>query len=304
MKRALAASITAAAILITGCGGTTSHQAATGSHHPAGWGKPAPATVWQPHNFGLVPTGVMFDSIDLSQVPASPFAVAGYTAGHWPNYLKVRTTWPHTHAISIAISANYHADCLDIEPGDATPAQAPGWVTADIKAGFAHPCVYSSYYEFVNQVRPALAAAHIARASIYEWDADYRGCNGAIDQSFDATQCTDNALGRNLDESNVTLQFLSIAQPPYQTAKPLPLCIHHRMSRASCAAGKTLLAKRERALHNLKIALTRTTRSLHAHHCQQPYRRAVCRDDGQNAQTLGRRVRWYTQHAHQLTNSL
>lgn len=169
-------------------------------------------------------TATMYDSITLSTVPANPFAVAGYTSGFWPTYLPMRHAWPKAHAVSIAISANWHADCLDVEPGDAVPSQVVAWIYSDVKAGFKHPCVYSSLWMFNNQIKPLLAAAHVPRSLIFEWDADYTYVDH-IDAGFDATQWTDKCLGRNLDCSRVKLSFLTIAQSPYvvpPAPKPQP----------------------------------------------------------------------------------
>lgn len=200
--------------VIVGCGAGQS-QTAGGSVHPKGWGAPAPRTVRLSPS--LVPTAAMYDTITLSTVPAHPFALGGYTSGYWPTYLPLRRTYPQAHVVSIAVTANNHADCLDVEPGDATPGQVASWVRAD--RGFAKPCVYSSYWEFVTQVRPALQRAGIARSAVFEWDADYTYVPH-IDAGFDATQWTDHAFGRNLDASVVTLAFLSVAQPPLTPPVP------------------------------------------------------------------------------------
>lgn len=180
--------------------------------HPKGWGAPAPRSIRLSPS--LVPTATMYDTITLSTVPAKSFALAGYTSGFWPTYLPLRAHYPQAHVISIAVTAAHHADCLDVESGDATPGQVASWVRADKAAGFPKPCVYSSYWEFVNEVRPALQRAGIARSQVFEWDADYTYVPH-IDAGFDATQWTDHAFGRNLDASVVTYPFLSIAQPPW-----------------------------------------------------------------------------------------
>lgn len=294
MKRALTA--VAAACLLAACG-TAHNQSATGSHHPPGWGKPAPQGVQ--HTFALTPTAVQWDTITLSTIPANPFATAGYTSGFWPTYLPLRRAYPKAHTISIAINASNHADCLDVEPGDASPSQAAGWVKADIKAGFKKPCVYSSYWEFVNQVRPDLAAAGISRSSIFEWDADYT-YTAHIDAGFDATQWTDRALGRNLDESTVTLAFLSIAQPPYRPARPLPVCFTHRLSRSACSAVKAKIAAAVRAQASSQRALTAVESVLTADRCVTPYRRGVCRHSGRRASLFTGRVRYFTARARTL----
>lgn len=197
---------------IAGCGSGAS-QSATGSIHPNGWGKPIRG--FASSAASTAPTATMLDTIDLKQLAGLRlFALAGYTSGHWPTYLPMRRDYPKVHVVSIAVSASFHADCLDVEPGDAVPAQVVGWINADRRAGFTRPCVYSSLFEYVNEVRPLIAAAHIARSSIFEWDADYTFVPH-LDAGFDATQWTDHYVGRNLDASVVTLSFLTIARPPY-----------------------------------------------------------------------------------------
>ena len=69
----------------------------------------------------------MFDSIDLSQIPATAPAVAGYVDGRWPTFARLPGMFPHAHLLSVAVTAAGDADCLDIETGDATPADAAGW---------------------------------------------------------------------------------------------------------------------------------------------------------------------------------
>jgi len=226
MRRVTILAALVTALIVAGCGHGPS-QSATGSARPAGW-----ATVGPPPSFGLAPvsTVAMFDSIEVSTVPRDPFALAGYTAGHWPTFIPLRKAFPSAHTVSIAISARYHADCLDVEPGDATPSEVPGWVHSEIKAGWRKPCVYSDWSEWTSQIRPILERARITRSQVWEWDAFYNGAPH-IDPGFDGTQWTDRAYGRNLDESRVTRAFLSIAHPalvpapkprPKPTPKPKP----------------------------------------------------------------------------------
>ncbi len=203
--------------LLAACG-SSSHQSATGSVHPEGWGAPPTErtyTLTAPQS-----TAVMFDTTTLGALPGKPFALAGYTAGRWPTYPKLRHGWPTAHSVSIAIGWGYRADCLDVEPGDATPAEVPGWINAERRLE-AKPCIYSDWYEWTTQIRPILVRAHIAGTAILKWVADYAGCPALI-AGFDADQCTDHAYGRNLDESVVDRSFLSIAQPPLVAPRPAP----------------------------------------------------------------------------------
>lgn len=91
---------------------------------------------------------LMYDSVNASSIKAvnpNPQMVAGYAdtivipqwkPSDWalfPNAVKVQ--------IVKKASSNW-GHVLDVEPGDATPAQAPGWVKMRRAAGLATPCVY------------------------------------------------------------------------------------------------------------------------------------------------------------------
>jgi hypothetical protein len=207
----------------------------------------------------------MFDAVNISQIPSGPRAVAGYTAGLFITYPVLIRRFPHAIVKSIAIGWGWRAQCLDVEPLDAIPAQVVAWIRVERAVGFAKPCVYSSIWEYVHNIRPLLAAAHIPRSSIFEWDADYTHVRH-LDAGFDATQWTDRAYGRNLDESTVTLAFLGIKPTP-----SLPICIHHRLTRSKCAAAHRQIASAQRGLSSSQRAYT-------ARECP----------------TLARRVSWYS----------
>lgn len=207
---------------ITAPASTSATQSAMGSVAPAGWGAPL-------STFGLTPptpaqTAEMYDDVNLSLLPAGAHWLAGYANGIFANAVAMAKLSWHPHVTTVAVSANGRAQCGDFEPGDMTPAQAPAWYRADKAAGFAKPCIYSSIWEFVHQIIPTLNAAHIARSSYWAWDADYTFVRH-LDAGFDATQWTDRALGRSLDESTATLAFLG-ATPPQP--KPNPLLLRWR----------------------------------------------------------------------------
>lgn len=236
-----------------------------GSVAPKGWG--APLVGAQPiAPVGVTgPTHTMFDSVDLSTIPASAFAAAGYTAGLYPTWRELLARFPHARHVSVAISAVYHADCLDVEPLDATPAQAGPWASADMRAGFRRPCLYGDLAEM-----PAIKAslAHTLgsgwRSKVLLWLAYYTGHPGVV-AGYDATQYTDRALGRNLDESTATDAFLGI--------NPLPRCIGRRESRAACSAARARLARDTRAV-------TASQRAYTARRCPM----------------LAQRVAWFGEH--------
>jgi hypothetical protein len=159
----------------------------------------------------------MFDSVDVSQLPADAAAVAGYTAGSWPTYPTLLKSFPHAHVLSIAIGSGYDADCLDVEPGDATPAVAAAWVKRQLLRGVKRPVVYTSV-SGMDSLLATLAAAGIKRSQVRVWTAHYtfsahlcgpRSCGQLRSTTADATQWTDKALGRNLDESLLAPGFFA-----------------------------------------------------------------------------------------------
>jgi hypothetical protein len=90
---------------------------------------------------------IMYDSVTAAHIPRAARMVAGYlppsryawSAQDWARF-------PSAVKVRIAIFANVNAGhVLDVEPGDATPAQAPGWVAMRRRAGLAEPSVYCSY---------------------------------------------------------------------------------------------------------------------------------------------------------------
>lgn len=159
---------------------------------------------------------VMYDSVTVSEIPAHAQAVAGYTSGMWPTWAEVLKGWPHAQKLSIAINVAHDADCLDVERGDASPGEAPGWVKRQHARGLKRPVVYCSA-SVVPSVVAALQGAGIHRGEYRLWSAHYTfhphicgpSCLGAGLQA-DATQWTDRALGRNLDESLCNDAFFTV----------------------------------------------------------------------------------------------
>lgn len=156
----------------------------------------------------------MYDSVTLGEIPANAEAVAGYTSGHWPTFPDVVTRWPKAKHLSIAVNAEHDADCLDIEPGDATPDQAPAWVRRQVLRGVKKPVVYSSVSQMPT-VLSVLKASGIDRSQVRVWTAHYtfrehrcdKACGFGFNTTSDATQYTDKALGKNLDASLISDSF-------------------------------------------------------------------------------------------------
>src|SRR5690242_10317159 len=114
----------------------------------------------------------MFDSVTASALPAGDFAYAGYVNGRFANIPQIRARFPGSDILSIAVFASADADCLDIEQGDATPAEAAGWVVRQLARGAARPCLYASV-STMNQVVAAMHAAGVPRSQLRLWSAHY-----------------------------------------------------------------------------------------------------------------------------------
>jgi hypothetical protein len=166
-------------------------------------------------------TITMFDSVDTPLLPAGDFAYAGYADGRFANLNQIRARFPGKNILSIAVFARDNADCLDIETGDATPAQAAGWVFRQFARKSARPCLYASA-SVMQDVLTAMNAAGIHRNSLRLWSAHYTDiphiCGPSscrqMSQDADGTQWTDRAGGINLDESLLLPDFFGTAAPP------------------------------------------------------------------------------------------
>jgi hypothetical protein len=156
----------------------------------------------------------MYDSVTLTEIPTNAYAVAGYVGGRWPTFPQLSKQFPKAKHLSIAVNSTEDAECLDIENGDATPAQAPAWIRRQVKRGVKKPVVYSSVSQ-MPAVLLALEVSGIKRSQVRVWTAHYTGVTHLCDQlcgfgfktKADATQYTDKALGRNLDASLVSNAF-------------------------------------------------------------------------------------------------
>ena len=150
----------------------------------------------------------MFDDVNVALIPKWAKAVAGYVGGNWPTFVKLHGLFPHAKLLSIAIAADEDADALDIEKGDATIDQAAVWYARQKKRGVKRPALYIQLSEAQALVN-TLAHAGIKRSSYRLITAHYsyrrHFCSAKCGLGFtgraDATQWTDKALGRSLDET-------------------------------------------------------------------------------------------------------
>lgn len=116
----------------------------------------------------------MYDAVTASNIPAGAAMVAGYidrikllpwSAADWARF-------PNAVKVTIVKKASTNdGHVLDVEPGDATPAEAPGWVRMRRAAG-ADPTVYCNTSTWPS-VRAAFRSANTAEP--HYWLARYDG---------------------------------------------------------------------------------------------------------------------------------
>lgn len=165
-------------------------------------------------------TFTMYDSVNVEQIPADAEAVAGYVNGTWKTYPQLVVKFPKAQKLSISISATVDARALDIEKLDATNDQAAAWVKRQHARGIRRPILYTSLSNW-PALEQALRAGGVKRGfpgrrNYRRWTAHYTGiphrCTGRCGSGFHgkaaATQYTDHALGRNLDASLCSSDFL------------------------------------------------------------------------------------------------
>lgn len=160
----------------------------------------------------------MADAINVGNLPPGMDAYAGYVNGNWPTYPQVVSKFPTALHLSIAVNATADGDCLDIENGDATNAQAGPWVARQRNKGAKRPCVYTSLAN-AQALIATLDGVGIPRHSYRLWTAHYTNhshiCSPACGLGFtdiaDGTQWTDH--GGTYDESLLEDTFFDTPTP-------------------------------------------------------------------------------------------
>lgn len=222
---------------ITACGGQHAgaqpvYQTPYGpSAHSPSFGKP-PLNESAPPPASLTNTLQMYDSVSINVLPVGNPVYAGYTSGNWPTYTSLVAKFPLAKVVSIAVNTSHTAQCLDIEPGDATPSEAAAWFRAD-RSGHAKPCFYASLANWPT-VAADLSAAGISRSQYFAWDANWTYVKH-LDSGYDATQWTDHYNGTNVDASTVTKSFAGVTVAPHPNV-PVP-------SPRTCPAKAKAIAK-------------------------------------------------------------
>jgi hypothetical protein len=158
----------------------------------------------------------MYDSIDASQVPANATMVAGYVGGTWPSYAALVARFPEAVHVSIAVNSGEDAQVLDVESGDATPADVPAWCQRQRARG-QHPSVYCSA-DIWPAARQACRDAGVSEPSwwIAHYDNDPTIPPGAVAKQYQSLSSP------NIDISSV-LDYWPGVDGPATAPQPRPL---------------------------------------------------------------------------------
>lgn len=169
----------------------------------------------------------MLDAADSRLLLPGWAAYASYVdggIGDQPNSARVRAAFPSAHHLSIALNADHDADCLDVEPHAASPADVQRWVTRQHVRSTVRPCVYASVALMREEIIPLIAPGALVGWNPRLWTAHYgqgkhicgpRTC-GELPTDADGTQWTSTFLGNGgeIDASLLADDFFGPAGPP------------------------------------------------------------------------------------------
>lgn len=150
-------------------------------------------------------TRILFDSVDPAMFPDPgkvPFdATAGYVNGRWPSSAGILKRFPNLPHVSITVNSTGNAMCLDVEPGDATPADVPAWLDRQYARGLTKPVIYCGNGD-IAEVRRLCGPR-----PFWWWSANWTRV-AHIDPGADATQWDDKGPnGEGVDQSQISDAF-------------------------------------------------------------------------------------------------
>jgi hypothetical protein len=140
----------------------------------------------------------MYDSTSASDIPADAEMVAGYIDGayRWTDASWAR--FPTAVKVTIATQPSTNdGDVLDVELGDAIPAEAPGWIRMRQASGLVQPTIYcaNSAVATIRQLCDGLL--------YWLWVADWTGEPHPLSYAAAVQYADSRQLGQHYDMSIV-----------------------------------------------------------------------------------------------------
>lgn len=159
----------------------------------------------------------MYDSASPWDIPVGAPAVAGYGDGIYVWKVSSWARFPGVPHKVIAVKSSDDGDVLDVENGDATPADAPGWLTRQrARLAPGEPDRFAVYCS--ESVRQAVTdACQVAGVALpWEWVAIRTNVATMADgPRVVATQWTDD--NNRYDVSEAMAWWLGLTDPPATT---------------------------------------------------------------------------------------
>lgn len=117
------------------------------------------------------------DSVGVSSLRAGLSVYGGYAYGPFDNWAQLVARFGGRKLVSISpvVESSVFVNCLDIEPGNASPSQGPGFIRLkNHGTGVVKPIIYCSAGD-ISAVNGAMAAAGISRSEYFIWSAHWIG---------------------------------------------------------------------------------------------------------------------------------
>jgi putative peptidoglycan binding protein len=123
--------------------------------------------------------GINTDAATIRQAFPDAQMVAYYVNGRYAWSAAEIALFPHANHVTITITASADAgDVLDVEQGDATPAQTEGWIARRKASGLVRPTIYCSL-SAVRAVRQG-AGKYVLGKDWDLWVADYDDTTASV----------------------------------------------------------------------------------------------------------------------------
>lgn len=111
--------------------------------------------------------GIIVSNVTGAIAKTGAKIVSGYTDGRWPDYNGLVASTPGLLHVSITVNrTDVHARCGDVETGDMSPEDAPGWVKDARDAGNPYPWIYCDAANWIT-VKNEFTAQKVAEPLYY-----------------------------------------------------------------------------------------------------------------------------------------
>lgn len=172
---------------------------------------------------------IMLDSVTAKNIPTDTVLVAGYVDGKFKWTTADWARFPKAVKVRIAVFAPTNdGHVLDVERGNAAPAEATGWVLRRRRAG-VDPTVYCSLSVWPT-VRKAFVNAKVAEP--HYWIAAYPGngprlYKGSVAHQYASNSKVDTSVVADywpgVDPKPVVVKVPPVTVPPMAPYIPKPI---------------------------------------------------------------------------------